>query len=211
MAAPRAPASGRVSTERRRMSGHALRSSLAAIIADGRFHRWRAAPCASSKDWRNNWRQFPGRRKAFFDKNRPRRSRPQKAAPGAGARDDIRGGGYRAGEWLRQIDLEQRLGANLLRGCGPPSPNSRSAARWSTCRIRCQLQVGRPQYDQSRLSQLQGAHPRAVLEAEAAVTALPRIDAAALEARWRSIAAALETGGRRPVQGPRERHQCRFP
>lgn len=97
----------------------------------------------------------------------------------------IRGGGYRAGEWLRQIDLEQRLGANrfevrtalaelALRGTVEHVPNRGFRVA---------------EHDRERLRQLLDI--RALLEVEAAVTALPRIDAAALEA-LEQLAAAFE-------------------
>lgn len=108
----------------------------------------------------------------------------------------IRGGGYRAGEWLRQIDLEQRLGANrfevrtalaelALRGTLEHVPNRGFRV---------------PEHDRDRLRQLLAV--RVLLEVEAAVTALPRIDAAALTELER-LAAAFEqavAGGTRAEQ-----------
>ncbi|NMJ41551.1 GntR family transcriptional regulator [Roseomonas sp. JC162] len=87
----------------------------------------------------------------------------------------IRCGEYRAGEWLRQIDLEQRLGANrfdvrtalaelALRGTVQHVPNR--GFRVSS-------------FDRVRLRQM--LEVRVLLEVEAAVAALPHVDAAALE------------------------------
>ncbi|HEY4251103.1 MAG TPA: GntR family transcriptional regulator [Roseomonas sp.] len=103
----------------------------------------------------------------------------------------IRGGGYRAGEWLRQIDLEQRLGANrfevrtalaelALRGTVEHVPNRGFRVA---------------EHDRNRLRQWLAV--RVLLEVEAAVTALPCIDAAAL-AELERLAATFEqsvTGG----------------
>jgi len=108
----------------------------------------------------------------------------------------IREGGYRPGEWLRQIDLEQRLGANrfevrtalgelVLRGAVEHVPNRGFRVA---------------EHDRERLRQI--LEIRVLLEVEAAVTALPRIDAAAL-AKLERLAAAFEqaaAGGTRAEQ-----------
>ncbi|MFC7739071.1 GntR family transcriptional regulator [Roseomonas sp. GCM10028921] len=82
----------------------------------------------------------------------------------------IRGGGYRAGEWLRQNELEERLGANrfdvrtalaelALRGTIEHVPNRGFRVA---------------EHDRRRLRDLLAV--RALLECEAAVTALPCIN-----------------------------------
>jgi DNA-binding GntR family transcriptional regulator len=97
----------------------------------------------------------------------------------------IRGGGYRAGEWLRQIDLEARLGANrfevrtalaelALRGTVEHVPNRGFRVA---------------EHDREKLRQVLAV--RVLLETEAAVAALPWIDAAALAA-LEGLAAAFE-------------------
>ncbi|MBR0648127.1 GntR family transcriptional regulator [Roseomonas terrae] len=97
----------------------------------------------------------------------------------------IRQGDYRAGEWLRQIDLEHRLGANrfdvrtalaelALRGTVQHVPNR--GFRVSS-------------FDRVRLRQM--LEVRVLLEVEAAVAALPYVDAAAL-ARLRIEMLAFE-------------------
>jgi len=102
---------------------------------------------------------------------RPARPKRHLAAEIAAA---IRAGGYRSGEWLRQVDLEERLGATrfdvraalaelALRGTVEHVPNRGfRVATPDRARLRGMLEV------------------RALLEAEAAVSALPHIDTAAL-------------------------------
>jgi DNA-binding GntR family transcriptional regulator len=86
----------------------------------------------------------------------------------------IRSGGYRPGEWLRQIDLEERLGANrfevrtalaelALRGTVEHVPNRGFRVT---------------EHDRARLRDLLAV--RVLLEVEAAASAMPHIDAGAL-------------------------------
>lgn len=105
----------------------------------------------------------------------------------------IRQGEYRAGEWLRQIDLEERLGANrfdvrtalaelALRGTVQHVPNR----GFRVC-----------SFDRVRLRQM--LEVRVLLEVEAAVAALPQVDAGALErlnAEMLAFERAAETGTR---------------
>lgn len=97
----------------------------------------------------------------------------------------IRSGGYRAGEWLRQIDLEQRLGANrfevrtalaelALRGTVEHVPNRGFRVA---------------EHDRKRLRDLLAV--RALLETEAAVSALPFVTRAVL-AELSRLAAGFE-------------------
>jgi DNA-binding GntR family transcriptional regulator len=102
-------------------------------------------------------------------------------------------GEYRSGEWLRQIDLEERLGANrfdvrtalaelALRGTVQHVPNR----GFRVC-----------PYDRVRLRQM--LEVRVLLEVEAAVTALPHVDAAALgqlRAQMLAFERAAESGTR---------------
>jgi DNA-binding GntR family transcriptional regulator len=87
----------------------------------------------------------------------------------------IRQGEYRSGEWLRQIDLEERLGVNrfdvrtalaelALRGTVQHVPNR----GFRVC-----------SFDRVRLRQM--LEVRVLLEVEAAVAALPHVDAGALD------------------------------
>lgn len=102
----------------------------------------------------------------------------------------IRSGGYRAGEWLRQIDLEERLGATRF--------DVRSALAELALRGTVEHVPNRGfrvvEHDRERLRQL--LELRALLEVEAAVTALPLITAKDL-AELRRLAAAFEAA----VQG----------
>ncbi|MDB5416196.1 MAG: GntR family transcriptional regulator [Rubritepida sp.] len=97
----------------------------------------------------------------------------------------IRSGGYRTGEWLRQIDLEERLGANrfevrtalaelALRGTVEHVPNRGFRVA---------------EHDRKRLRDLLAV--RALLEAEAAVAALPFVTRAVL-AEFSSLAEAFD-------------------
>jgi len=108
----------------------------------------------------------------------------------------IRGGGYRTGEWLRQIDLEHRLGANRFE---VRTALAELALRGTVEHVRNRgFRVA--EHDRVRLRQLLDI--RVLLEVEAAVTALPHIDAAAL-AELEALAAAFEAaadGGTRAEQ-----------
>lgn len=97
----------------------------------------------------------------------------------------LRGGGYREGEWLRQIDLAHRLEASrfevrtalselVLRGIVEHVPNRG-------------FRVAIP--DRVRLGDMLAV--RALLEVEAALTAMPHLDAAALD-KLAKLAGAFE-------------------
>ncbi|WP_424814395.1 GntR family transcriptional regulator [Roseococcus sp. YIM B11640] len=102
---------------------------------------------------------------------KPRPKRPIALEIAAG----IRGGSYRAGEWLRQIDLERSLGANRF--------EVRTALSELTLRGIVEHVPFRgfrvATIDMTRLHDLLAI--RVLLEVDAALAALPRIDAAALE------------------------------
>lgn len=102
---------------------------------------------------------------------RPPRPRRALAAEIAAA---IRGGAYRAGEWLRQVDLEERFGATRF--------DIRAALAELALRQTVEhvpnrgFRVATP--DRQRIRDMLAV--RALLEVEAALTALPKLDAAAL-------------------------------
>lgn len=102
---------------------------------------------------------------------RPPRPRRALAAEIAAA---IRGGAYRAGEWLRQVDLEERFGATRF--------DIRAALAELALRQTVEhvpnrgFRVATP--DRQRIRDMLAV--RALLEVEAALTALPQLDAAAL-------------------------------
>lgn len=103
----------------------------------------------------------------------------------------IRGGAYRAGEWLRQVDLEERFGATRF--------DIRAALAELALRQTVEhvpnrgFRVATP--DRRRIGEM--LEVRALLEAEAALTALPRLDDAAfalLEAKAAAFEQAIAEG-----------------
>lgn len=105
----------------------------------------------------------------------------------------IRGGGFRAGEWLRQIDLEQHLGANRF--------EVRTALTELAVRGTVEHVPNRgfrvAEVDRKRLRDVLSV--RVLLEVEAAVMALPHVDAAGmaeLTVRASAFERAVEGGTR---------------
>jgi len=103
--------------------------------------------------------------------SRPARPKRHLAAEIAAA---IRAGAYRSGEWLRQVDLEEQLGATRF---DVRAALAELALRQTVEHVPNRgFRVATP--DRQRLRDMLAV--RALLEAEAAVSALPNIDAAAL-------------------------------